>query len=80
MVENKCQHLLAGQPPFPHCFLGAVGAVRTRSPPTVLSELKCNDRTVEMIEERLAEAADVLRRLPEPRVQGYFNTWPRQIK
>lgn len=35
--------------------------------------------TVEMVEERLAEAADVLRRLPEPRVQGYFNTWPRAL-
>jgi hypothetical protein len=35
--------------------------------------------TVEMVEERLAEAADVLKRLPEPRVQGYFNTWPRAL-
>jgi hypothetical protein len=35
--------------------------------------------TVEMVEERLAEAADVLKRLPKPRVQGYFNTWPRAL-
>jgi hypothetical protein len=35
--------------------------------------------TVEMVEHRLLEAADVLRRLPEPRVQGYFNTWPRAL-
>jgi len=32
--------------------------------------------TPSLVEERLVEAADVLRRLPEPRIQGYFNTWP----
>ena len=32
--------------------------------------------TPSMIEERLAEAAAVLKRLPGPRRQGYFNTWP----
>ena len=32
--------------------------------------------TPSMVEERLAEAAAVLNRLPEPRRQGYFNTWP----
>ncbi len=30
-----------------------------------------------LVEERLVEAADVLSRLPEPRVQGYFSLWPR---
>jgi hypothetical protein len=35
--------------------------------------------TVKFVEERLFEAADVLKRLPEPRVQGYFNTWPRSL-
>jgi hypothetical protein len=29
-----------------------------------------------MVEERLIEAAAVLRRLPAPRKQGYFSTWP----
>lgn len=33
--------------------------------------------TPKLVEERLAEAAAVLRRLPEPRQQGFFNTWPR---
>ena len=33
--------------------------------------------TPKLVEERLADAAAVLRRLPEPRRQGYFNTWPR---
>ncbi len=28
------------------------------------------------VEARLGEAADVMRRLPPVRVQGYFNTWP----
>lgn len=28
------------------------------------------------VEERVIEAADVLRRLPEERVRGFFNTWP----
>jgi len=28
------------------------------------------------VEERLVEAADVLRHLPEPKVQGFFSTWP----
>ena len=32
--------------------------------------------TVEMVEDRLAEAAAVMRRLPPVRVPGYFNTWP----
>ena len=32
--------------------------------------------TPEMVEERLVEAAEVLRRLPPVKVQGYFNTWP----
>lgn len=32
--------------------------------------------TPKLVEERLAEAAAVLNRLPEPRRQGYFNTWP----
>ena len=32
--------------------------------------------TPALVEERLAEAAFVLKRLPEPRRQGYFSTWP----
>lgn len=28
------------------------------------------------VEERLVEAADVLCHLPEPKVQGFFSTWP----
>lgn len=35
-----------------------------------------NDWTPEMVEARFVEAAMVLRRLPSPRSQGYFNTWP----
>lgn len=35
-----------------------------------------NDWTPEMVEERLIEAASVLQRLPAPRKQGYFSTWP----
>lgn len=32
--------------------------------------------TPTLVEARLVEAAAVLQRLPEPRVRGYFNTWP----
>ncbi len=32
--------------------------------------------TRERVEERLSEAADVMRRLPPVRVQGYYNLWP----
>ena len=32
--------------------------------------------TPEMVEERLIEAAAVLKRLPPVQVGGYFNTWP----
>ena len=32
-----------------------------------------------MVEARLAEAAEVIRRLPSVRVPGYFNTWPPMI-
>ena len=35
--------------------------------------------TPSLVEERLAEAASVLKRLPEPRRQGYFSTWPRVL-
>ena len=35
-----------------------------------------NDWTPEMVEERLIEAASVLRRLPAERGQGYCSTWP----
>lgn len=35
--------------------------------------------TPRLVEQRLAEAASVLRQLPEPRRQGYFNTWPEII-
>ena len=35
-----------------------------------------NDWTLSLVEARLAEAAFVLKRLPEPRQQGYFNAWP----
>lgn len=35
--------------------------------------------TVEMVEARLAEAAEVMRRLPPVRVPGYFNTWPAMV-
>ncbi len=37
------------------------------------------DWTPEMVEERLIEAAAVLRRLPAPRKQGYFSTWPKMM-
>ena len=36
-------------------------------------------RTVEMVEDRLVEAAAVMRRLPSVRVPGYFNTWPKMV-
>lgn len=35
-----------------------------------------NQWTPALVEERLTEAADVLKRLPERKVQGYFNVWP----
>lgn len=36
--------------------------------------------TASLVEERLEEAADTLRRLPEERVRGYFSTWPPAIR
>ena len=38
-----------------------------------------DDWTVEIVEARLVEAAQVMRRLPPVRVQGYFNTWPPMV-
>ena len=35
--------------------------------------------TPSMVEERLVEAAAVLRRIPPVKVQGYFNLWPRVV-
>jgi Domain of unknown function (DUF6362) len=32
-----------------------------------------------MVEERLVEAADVMRRLPDVRAPGHFNTWPKVL-
>ena len=38
-----------------------------------------NEWTPAKVEERLVEAADVLKRLPSVRVGGYFNTWPQIV-
>jgi hypothetical protein len=38
------------------------------------------DWTPSLVEDRLEEAADVLKRLPEQRVQGYFNVWPDMVR
>jgi hypothetical protein len=35
--------------------------------------------TASMVEERLEEAANTLRRLPPIKVQGYFSTWPQIV-
>lgn len=35
--------------------------------------------TPTLVEERLVEAADVLKRLPKVKVQGYYSLWPRYI-
>ena len=35
--------------------------------------------TPSLIEERFVEAAEVMKRLPEVRVPGYFNTWPKMV-
>ena len=37
------------------------------------------DWTPERVRDRLMEAADVLKRLPTERVQGYFNLWPEVV-
>lgn len=36
--------------------------------------------TPSLIEERFVEAADVMKRLPDVRVPGYFNTWPKVLR
>lgn len=36
--------------------------------------------TPSLVEERLVEAADTLRRLPDTRVQGHASTWPPYIQ
>jgi hypothetical protein len=35
--------------------------------------------TASLVEERLVEAADVLKRLPPVKARGYFNTWPQIV-
>jgi hypothetical protein len=35
--------------------------------------------TASMIEERFIEAADVMKRLPEVRVSGYYSLWPKAL-
>jgi hypothetical protein len=35
--------------------------------------------TPSLIEERFIEAAEVMKRLPEVCVPGYFNTWPKMV-
>ena len=35
--------------------------------------------TPSLIEERFVEAAEVMKRLPNVRVPGYFNTWPKML-
>lgn len=38
-----------------------------------------DDWTPAMVEARLSEAAYVLKRLPEPKLSGYFSTWPEFV-
>jgi Domain of unknown function (DUF6362) len=35
--------------------------------------------TPSQVEERLVEAAAILRCLPEQQIRGYFNTWPKMV-
>ena len=35
--------------------------------------------TPSLVEERLVEAASIMKRLPNVRVPGYFNTWPKMV-
>ena len=35
--------------------------------------------TASLVEERLVEAADVLKRMPPVKVRGYFNVWPQIV-
>ena len=37
------------------------------------------DWTPACVEARLHEAADVMQRLPEVRVQGYYSLWPKVL-
>ncbi len=37
------------------------------------------DWTPALVEARLDEAADVMKRLPEVRVQGYYSVWPKVL-
>lgn len=36
--------------------------------------------TPALVEERLVEAAETMKRLPEVRVQGYYNSWPTILR
>ncbi len=36
--------------------------------------------TPALVEERLVEAAETMRRLPQVRVQGYYNSWPTILR
>lgn len=36
--------------------------------------------TPALVEERLIEAAETMKRLPEVRVQGYYNSWPTILR
>lgn len=36
--------------------------------------------TRDMVEERITEAADVLKQLPPVRLGGYFSTWPEILR
>ena len=39
-----------------------------------------SDWTRDMVEDRIIEAADVLKRLPPVRLSGYFSTWPEILR
>ena len=58
-----------------------VRSARSSTAPNNNSRRQSMDNwTVEMVEERLVEAAAVMRRLPPVRVPGYFSTWPRDAR
>jgi hypothetical protein len=74
------ERLAQGRPPSPpasseqlrDATTGALGA-QGRSKKMSMSE---TGWTPELVAERLAEAADVLDRLPEPRVRGFYSLLP----
>jgi hypothetical protein len=75
------ERLAPGRPPWTPTFSEQLRAATTGALGAHGKEMSMSETgwTPELVAERLAEAADVLARLPDERAGGFYDLWPRLV-